>query len=178
MAAKASIDLTDTVSPLKKIDLTDTVCPPQKIDLTDTKKKFRDELLGLLKCQPDKFSAETSRCCGSSFLAGVKIDGIGILPLPVTPYAAAAVKKVCEVAPNGKGHETVVDMHLRRALQIDSAKKSVVSLSHEFLQTVVNMVKECMDIMGVYGKVEAILYKILYYETGGHFDWHRDTVRC
>ena len=169
MAAKASSDLTDTVSPPKKINLTDTVCPPPKNDLTDTKKKFREELLDLLKCQSDKFSAETSRYCDSSFLAGVKINGIGILSLPVTPDVAAAVKKVCELAPNGKGRETVVDM---------TGNKSMVSLSHEFLQTVNNMVKECMDIMGVDGKVEAILYKILSYETGGHFDWHRDTVRC
>ena len=65
MAAKASSDLTDTVSPPKKNNLTDTVCPPPKNDLTDTKKKFREELLDLLKCQSDKFSAESSRYCDS-----------------------------------------------------------------------------------------------------------------
>ena len=40
------------------------------------------------------------------------------------------------------------------------------------------MVGECMDLMGVYCRVEAVLYKLLFYEVGGHFDWHRDTVRC
>ena len=59
MVAKASIDLTATVSPPNKVDLTG---PPPKIDLTTNS---REELLGLLRCQSDRFSAETSRCCGS-----------------------------------------------------------------------------------------------------------------
>ena len=137
---------------------------------------FRQELLGLLDETGvlNKFSAETSRSCGLSFFAGVKIDGMGILPLPVTPVVAAAVKQVCEVAPHGKGLETVIDMDVRRAFQIDSTK---VTLSDELRKVVDDMVGECMDSMGVHGKVEAVLYKLLFYEKEGHFDWHRDTVR-
>ena len=141
------------------------------------KTNFREELLDLLNetGQSNKFAAETSRCFSNAFFAGVTIDGLGILSLPVTPYVAAAVKQVCEIAPHGKGLETVVNMNVRRAFQIDSAK---VSLSNDLRQAVDDMVEECMDIMGVHGKVEAVLYKILYYEKSCHFDWHRDTVRC
>ena len=128
------------------------------LDLLDETRKthFRQELLGLLNETGvlNKFSAETSRSCGLSFFAGVKIDGMGILPLPVTPLVAAAVKQVCKVAPHGKGLETVIDMDVRRAFQIDSTK---VTLSDEFRKVVDNMVGECMDIMGVHGKVEAVL---------------------
>ena len=137
---------------------------------------FREELLCLLNetGQSNKFAASCRRNCGA-FVAGVTIDGLGILPLPVTPYVAAAVKQLCEIAPHGKGLKTVVDTDVRRAFQIDSAK---VSLSHDLLREVNNMVGECMAIMGVHGKVDAVLYKVLYYEKNGHFDWHRDTVCC
>ena len=148
------------------------------LDLLDETRKthFRQELLGLLNETGvlNKFSAETSRSCGLSFFAGVKIDGMGVLALPVTPAVAAAVKQVCKVAPHGKGLETVIDMDVRRAFQIDSTK---VTLSDELRKVVDNMVGECMDTMGVHGKVEAVLYKLLFYEKKGHFDWHRDTVR-
>ena len=140
-------------------------------------KHFREELLDLLEetSQSNKaLAAETSRTCVNSFFAGVTIDGLGTLSLPVTPYVAAAVKQVCEVAPHGKGLKTVVDMNVRRAFQIDSTK---VRLSDDLRQAVDDMVGECMHTMGVHGKVQAVLYKLLLYEKNGHFDWHRDTVR-
>ena len=151
-------------------------CATANTSPTKNQTGFRKELLGLLNetGKTNKYSAETSRCCLPSFVGGITIDGLGILPLPVTPLVATAVKAACKVAPFGKGFETVVDTSVRQAYQIDSTK---VTLSKALKQEVNGMVAECMEIMGVQGKVEAVFYKLLFYETGGHFDWHRDTVR-
>ena len=140
-----------------------------------TQNHFREELIGLLNetGESNAFAAETSRICGIDFFAGVTIDGMGVLALPVTPSVAAGVKPLANVAPYGKGLETVVDASVRRALQIDSTK---VALSEALREAVNTMLAECMEIMGVHGEVEPVLYKLLFYETGGHFDWHRDTV--
>ena len=140
-------------------------------------KDFRDELFELLNetVESKEFAVEVSRCFDNRFLSGITVDGLGILPLPVTPLVAGVVKALCEVAPHGKGLKTVVDLSVRRAFQIDSAK---VTLSKALRGAVAEMVGECMRLMGVHGKVVPVLYKLLFYEVGGHFDWHRDTVRC
>lgn len=144
-------------------------------DAASQQTNFRKELLGLLNetGKSNKFAAETSRSW-NDFFASITIDGVGILPLPVTPMVAAAVKPLCKVAPFGKGSETVVDTTVRRAFQMASAK---VTLSETLRHAVNNMMEECMDIMGVHDKVEAVFYKLLFYDQSGHFDWHRDTVR-
>ena len=147
------------------------------VDVTSPQTHVREELLGLLNeiGVSNKFAAETSRTFSNAFFAGITVDGLGVLPMPMKPVVAAAVKPLCEIAPHGKGLKTVFDTSVRRAFQIDSTK---VTLSKPLQQAVQNMVEECMDIMGVHGKVQAVLYKLLFYESGGHFDWHRDTVRC
>ena len=139
-----------------------------RADTSSQETHFREQLLGVLNetGKHNKFAAETSRSW-NDFFAGVTIDGMGILPLPVTSVVAAAVKPLCKVAPFGKGHETVVDPAVRRAFQIASPK---ITLSNAMRDAVDNMLEECMDIMGVQGKVEAVLYKLLFYEQSGHFD--------
>jgi 2OG-Fe(II) oxygenase superfamily len=88
------------------------------------------------------------------------------------------LKAVCSKAPFGRGTETLYDETVRRAQQIDASQ---ITLGGEewdkHLQLVVD--KACYE-MGFSSErirnlnVHANLYKLLLYETGGHFTPHRD----
>jgi 2OG-Fe(II) oxygenase superfamily len=92
--------------------------------------------------------------------------------------AVEPLKAVCVKAPFGRGTETLYDETVRRAWQVDASQ---ITLGGEewddHLQLVV--VKACYE-LGFSGErienldVHANLYKLLLYETGGHFTPHRD----
>ena len=82
---------------------------------------------------------------------------------------------LAEVAPYGKGEQTVLDEKVRKCWQLDAAQFTVKSPQwKKFLDQTVASVREDL---GIKGKVSACPYKLLIYGKGGHFKAHRDTEK-
>lgn len=105
----------------------------------------------------------------------VSIDGVGLIGFPVANELLQRLISAMEQAPFGLGLDTVIDLNVRRAWQIDGSKMNIGKLwRSEVLSPIVSEV--CVA-LGVKSKVEAKLYKLLCYEEGGHFKKHRDTEK-
>jgi hypothetical protein len=80
----------------------------------------------------------------------------------------AALKKVAEQAPHGKGAETIVDRTVRDTLQINADQ--VHLQNPRWNEKLKKLVQTAADALGVApDTVQAHLYKLLLYETGGFF---------
>src|SRR5262245_66113232 len=55
-----------------------------------------------------------------SILPGLHVNGVGPLGLPLTEHQAQALIQVSELAPYGRGEETIVDPAVRRSWQISA----------------------------------------------------------
>lgn len=78
----------------------------------------------------DDLSSPGSTCtggvaCDLPCLPGLFVDGVGVVPSPLTPEAAEKLKSVSHQAPHGRGLETVVDTSVRNTLQVDAEKVSL-----------------------------------------------------
>eukprot|EP01032_Pedospumella_encystans_P013797 gene13797-15868_t len=111
-------------------------------------------------------------------IPAVHVDGVGRIAYPLCKEQTVTLLGVSSQAPFGKGTETVVDVDVRRAWQIDS---NLVHINPLWLSNSLPMlVKDCCAKLGidaVKANVRANLYKMLLYEEGGHFKKHRDTEK-
>ena len=55
-----------------------------------------------------------------SILPGLHVNGVGPIGLPLTEHQAKALIQVSELAPYGRGEETIVDPEVRRSWQISA----------------------------------------------------------
>ena len=108
----------------------------------------------------------------------VSVQGIGRIAYPLCIQQFAAMLNMSTHAPFGKGTETLVDLNVRRAWQIEC---DLVSINPHWMNNVLpKIVTDCCIKLGVDAvkmKVRAHLYKLLIYEEGGHFKKHRDTEK-
>lgn len=106
---------------------------------------------------------------------GLHVDGFGAVSLPLTnPDQAEALSRVCEQAPYGRGHDTLVDTKVRNSWQLSPDRLSLRNAEWDKgLQTGLTIIADRFDIHGV--PITAKLYKFLLYKPGGHFHKHRDT---
>ena len=106
-------------------------------------------------------------------VAGLRIDGMMLgMPIMQVPELVAA----STVAPFGKGLETVMDESVRKAREIDAGK---IQVAEKFGALIQEVAKGLAAKLGVSDRVdvEARLYKLALYETGGFFKTHQDTER-
>jgi 2OG-Fe(II) oxygenase superfamily len=112
----------------------------------------------------------------------VTVSGVGTLGLPLMDVAVEALKAVATKAPFGLGSDTLHDESVRQAWQIDATMVTLEggAVWDEYLQSVV--VQSCQE-LGFSNErvaqlgIHATLYKLLLYETGGHFLAHRDSEK-
>jgi hypothetical protein len=103
------------------------------------------------------------------------VEGIGPIALPLLPMQAEALIAAAQPAPYGRGEETLVDRNVRRTWQVDAKQLSIEGEGwQESLENLVGSVKQSL---GVYGDVDAELYKLLIYDAGSFFIEHRDTEK-
>ena len=108
-------------------------------------------------------------------LPGLEIIGLGPVALPLLPAQAEQIIEVAERAPYGRGSDTLVDPEVRRTWQLDAARIRIGGRRwHEDLAAILARVTSAL---GVTGQVEAALYKLLVYDTGGFFLSHRDSEK-
>ena len=110
-------------------------------------------------------------------LPSVKVEGAGRLAFPLPPDQAEKLAKCAQQAPFGRGLETVVDTSVRNTLQIDPNHVDIES-TPVWRSGFEQLVRRALDGLGTDPAfVEAKLYKLLLYQKGGHFDFHRDTEK-
>ena len=124
--------------------------------------------------------------CGETSIAGeaaklplpvVKVKGVGRITFPLPPKQAEKLAKVAQQAPFGRGLETVVDTTVRNTLQIDPDDVNINS-SQKWRRGFERLIQQVASGLGTDPAfVEAKLYKLLLYQKGGHFDFHRDTEK-
>ena len=107
----------------------------------------------------------------------LEVDGAGLLSFPVPEAQVRALIGAAERAPYGKGPDTLVDTSVRDCWQIDSMR---VRLSGKAWP---DTLEEILDAAAAglgcpSGRLDAQLYKLLIYETGGFFSPHRDTEKA
>lgn len=105
----------------------------------------------------------------------LEVDGIGQISLPLLPVQAAQLVDMAEQAPYGRGEETLVDTDVRRTWQVDATRLRISG--RRWTEDLAQIVTRATQGLGVAGRVEAELYKLLIYDTGSFFLPHRDTEK-
>jgi hypothetical protein len=92
------------------------------------------------------------------------VAGIGPVALPLLPAQAEQLVAVAEQAPYGRGSETLVDTDVRRTWQLDATR--VCISGRRWAEDLAQIVRYVAAGLGVAGRVEAELYKLLIYDAG------------
>ena len=105
------------------------------------------------------------------------VDGVGTLSFPVPEFQVRALIGVAERAPYGRGEETLMDTSVRDCRQIDNARIRLGGGA--WPDTFSGLLKAAAEGLGCPPeRLDAQLYKLLIYETGGFFAAHRDTEKA
>ncbi len=117
-------------------------------------------------------------CVAGSFPgleAGLDVEGVGPIKLPLLPKTVKKLVAACRVAPYGKGTETLVDTKVRKTFELDPIK---FRLSDEWNSAMASLMPAVAERLGLPAdQLEGKLYKLLVYETGGFFLTHRDSEK-
>jgi hypothetical protein len=104
------------------------------------------------------------------------IDGIGELSYPINEMQARSIISVAHKAPYGKGHDTILDINVRSAWEIDGNK--LVFEGDEWNGLLTKILKSVQNDLGIEDyMVEAQIYKLLVYEKGDFFLTHKDSEK-
>ncbi len=108
---------------------------------------------------------------------GLSITGVGEIGFPVSPVQIKDIIKVARKAPFGKGSQTVTDVNVRSAWEIDASCLSFRGEDWEpMLADVLTQVQEGLGLHALQN-VQASLYKLLVYEKGDFFLSHKDSEK-
>ncbi len=106
---------------------------------------------------------------------GIEIEGLGGIALPLKRARAKALVAFCEVAPFGKGTETLVNKKVRNTFELDPKK---FRLSEKWNAAIDAAMRHVAEQLGLPDEqLEARLYKLLVYERDGFFLPHRDSEK-
>lgn len=112
----------------------------------------------------------------SVVMPGLVIDEIGSIAFPLIEYQAKQIISKAVKAPFGRGEETVRDDAIRNTWQLDPSQFELQN--PEWTAHLQEILKKVTLELGCGERnVQALLYKLLLYETGGHFNKHRDTEK-
>src|SRR5215831_1368120 len=111
-----------------------------------------------------------------SILPGLRVHGVGPLGLPLTEHQAQALIQVSELAPYGRGEETIVDPAVRRSWQLSADDFELGNPQwNEALRAAVDQIGKELGLSDCQIAFEP--YKLLVYEAGSFFASHRDTEK-
>ncbi|EFJ36725.1 hypothetical protein SELMODRAFT_403361 [Selaginella moellendorffii] len=112
--------------------------------------------------------------------ASLHVEGAERISLPLSPLGLAKIKSVSQQAPYGLGERTLVDTDVRRAWQINPDRVSCPEVPNFFSTVPRDLAAHGLAAMGLDStalELDVKLYKLLLYEAGGHFKFHRDTEK-
>ncbi|MDD8047635.1 MAG: 2OG-Fe(II) oxygenase [Verrucomicrobiota bacterium] len=134
------------------------------------------EQFSTLLAQIDRPGHYVTSGAWSGPLPTIQVEGVGTLAFPLLSTQAADIAAAAEEAPYGRGEETVYDPNVRRTRQIAADALQISGKTwQESFQEIMQRVVDGLGCRNL--EVEAELYKLLLYETGGHFAPHRDTEK-
>ena len=128
-------------------------------------------LLATVRRPGDFFAAGTAELLAPL----LEVEGVGPVALPLLPTQAEQLAAVAELAPYGRGAETLVDPAVRHCRQIGPDQVRI--RGRHWARTLEAIVARAAEGLGVDGPVSAEFYKLLLYEEGGFFVGHRDTEK-
>ena len=117
-----------------------------------------------------------------SLLPHVTVDGVGRLGFPIVNVSVRELIASSVKAPYGMMDQTLMDPKVRDAWEID-ADKVTIGNSDQWLNYFNKTVRQLCFQLGISTRrfdklgIQANLYKMLIYETEGHFLTHRDTEK-
>lgn len=106
----------------------------------------------------------------------LSVQGLGLLSPRLQQDQVAPLRARAQLAPFGRGEQTVIDTAVRRTWQIDADQ--ITFAGRNWAQTLGGIVGRAADGLGVPEPVNAQLYKLLIYDTGSFFIEHRDTEKA
>ncbi|MCC6812236.1 MAG: 2OG-Fe(II) oxygenase [Deltaproteobacteria bacterium] len=127
---------------------------------------------------------ETVECPGDFCVSGafeapllhVEVDPIGVLAFPLQEVQARQLIEVAELAPYGRGADTIVDTAVRNAWQVSPSRVRLKGTAWQQAEArILSAVKRglgCDD-----ARVEMQFYKLLLYQVGSFFVSHRDSEK-
>ena len=111
----------------------------------------------------------------------IDIEGFGRVSYPfnIAQLQYLIQLGIVKKAPFGKGSETLIDENVRKAYEIDASQ---VTIDPNWLNSSLSNIRnECIIGLGLDNlsgsSIECHFYKLLLYETGGHFKKHQDTEK-
>ena len=108
---------------------------------------------------------------------GLEIQGLPRISLPLTNHDAEEVKKLCTLAPFGRGERTGHDPSVRHTWQLEPSQFQIKNRGWQ--REIHKALHEACDRLDVPKEgVSAELYKLLLYEPGSHFKPHRDSEKA
>src|SRR4029453_1979431 len=111
-----------------------------------------------------------------SILPGLHVNGVGPLGLPLTEHQAQALIQVSELAPYGRGEETIVDPEGRRGWQLSGGDFALGNPQwNEAMRAAGDRIGTELGLSDCQIAFEP--YKLLVYEAGSFFASHRDTEK-
>ena len=138
--------------------------------MSDARRSLED-LLGMLG-ESSQFVSQGSL---PPVLPGLNVRGAGVIGLPVSAADAKRLIAQAEQAPYGRGEKTILDTNVRRVWQLDPSQFTLEN--REWDAHVAAIVDAVRQDLGIAQKVKAELYKLLVYEKGSFFAFHRDTEK-
>ncbi|KAE8895242.1 hypothetical protein PF005_g24624 [Phytophthora fragariae] len=107
---------------------------------------------------------------------GLHVDGLGLIPVPLTEEHATKLIAKCDKSPFGKKLDTMMDENVRKSWQMGPDQVEIKNpLWHDGLVRLTETIADRLGYKGV--PMQCLLYKLLVYGEGGHFVKHQDTEK-
>ncbi|KAK4195621.1 hypothetical protein QBC40DRAFT_258851 [Triangularia verruculosa] len=140
--------------------------------MAETIAKSGENILTALRAIETSGSFASSGTVDETPPAGIFIDGIGDIPMPLSETQAREIITKCRQAPYGRGSDTIVDTSVRNTWELDAAQFSFRDPRwSEFVQ---RLCEDVAEDLGIETPIRAEIYKMLIYEEGGQFKPHTE----
>ncbi len=137
--------------------------------------EFKEQLLDVL-AQIKGSGTFVSSGIQPFIFPGMELQDVGQISFPVNTEQVKKMIKQARKASFGKGSETVLDLTVRSAWEIDAAQIAFTNKSWDkFIEKVVKKIKPSLGVED--RSVSANLYKLLIYEKGDFFLPHKDSEK-
>ncbi|EGZ25982.1 hypothetical protein PHYSODRAFT_487033, partial [Phytophthora sojae] len=107
---------------------------------------------------------------------GLYVDGVGLVPVPLTEEHATKLIATCDKSPFGKRLSTMMDESVRKSWQLAPDQVEIKNpMWQNGIATFTEIIADRLGYKGV--PMQCLLYKLLVYGEGGHFVKHQDTEK-
>ena len=148
---------------------------PKQLTVKEAYEALRNTLDGIGDKDGGQFA--TSGQLPNAANPGLFVQGIGGIGMPLSERDVHCLAGICHQAPFGKGSETVIDLQVRKTLELNPSQFELQNPAWQ--QTLNDVVTQVADALGIAlgaASMRAELYKLLLYEEGAFFDRHREFV--